>query len=62
MLVLDASVLANVLADDGSDGSAARNAIRDEDLHAPDLIDVEAVAVLRKRWLEIGRASCRERV
>lgn len=51
MLVLDASVLANVLADDGLDGSTARDAIRDGDLHAPDLIDVEAVAVLRKRWL-----------
>jgi predicted nucleic acid-binding protein len=51
MLFVDASVLANVLADDGSDGSGARHAIRGADLHAPDLVDVEAVAVLRKRWL-----------
>lgn len=51
MLVLDASVLANVLADDGADGTAARHAIRGEDLHAPDLVDVETAAVLRKRWL-----------
>lgn len=51
MLVVDASVLANVLADDGPDGSTARDAIRDGELHAPDLIDVEAMAVLRKRWL-----------
>lgn len=51
LLVLDASALANVLADDGADGNAARHAIRGADLHAPDLIDVETAAVLRKRWL-----------
>lgn len=52
MIVLDASVLANVVADDGSDGHRARSAL----LHAngasiPDFADVETAAVMRKRWL-----------
>lgn len=51
MIVLDASVLANVIADDGDDGRTARQAIGDVDLAAPDLVDVETVSVLRKRWL-----------
>lgn len=52
MIVVDASVLANALADDGSDGRTARSRLTSgEDLVAPDLIDVETVAVFRKRWL-----------
>src|SRR3546814_10300285 len=51
MLVVDASVLANALADDGADGALARAALRGEELAAPDLVDVETVSVLRKRWL-----------
>ncbi len=52
MIVVDASVLANALADDGSDGAAARSRLTDAaQLAAPDLIDVETVAVLRKRWI-----------
>jgi predicted nucleic acid-binding protein len=52
MIVVDASVLVNVLADDGVDGDLARETLRVEtDLAAPDLIDVETAAVLRKRWL-----------
>lgn len=52
MIVIDASVLANVLADDGEDGQRARDRIsKESDLAAPDLVDVETVAVLRKRWL-----------
>lgn len=51
MIVVDASVLANALADDGSDGRVARQALRvAEDLAAPDLVDVETVSALRKRW------------
>lgn len=51
-MVLDASVLANALADDGADGRVARARLtRGDDLAAPDLVDVETVAVLRKRWL-----------
>ncbi len=52
MIVVDASVLVNALADDEEDGRRARNELRRAgDLAAPDLIDVETVAVLRKRWL-----------
>lgn len=52
MIVLDASILANVIGDDGADGRRARSEVRSAgELAAPDLVDVEAVAVLRKRWL-----------
>jgi predicted nucleic acid-binding protein len=51
VIVLDASVLVNVLADDGTVGRASRTRLRGIDgMAAPDLIDVETVAVLRKRW------------
>lgn len=50
--MVDASVLANVVGDDGSDGRRARNEVRGAgDIAAPDLVDVETVAVLRKRCL-----------
>lgn len=52
MIVVDASVLANVIGDDGADGKRARGEIRGAGpVAAPDLVDVETVAVLRKRWL-----------
>lgn len=52
MIVVDASVLANVVADDGADGQRARAELRlAGEVSAPDLVDVETVAVLRKRWL-----------
>ena len=52
MIVVDASILANALGDDEDDGRVARSELRTAgDLTAPDLIDVETVAVLRKRWL-----------
>lgn len=52
MIVVDASVLANALGDDDKDGRIARGELRSaEAFAAPDLIDVETVAVLRKRWL-----------
>lgn len=52
MIVVDASVLANALADDGADGDAARSRlINSGGLAAPDLVDVETAAVLRKRWI-----------
>ena len=52
MIVIDASVLANVVGDDGSDGQRARLEFRNAgDIAAPDLADVETVAVLRKRWI-----------
>jgi predicted nucleic acid-binding protein len=52
VIVVDASVLANVIGDDGPDGERARREMRAAgDLAAPDLVDPETVAVLRKRWL-----------
>lgn len=52
MIVVDASVLANVVGDDSFDGRRARAELRTAiDVAAPDVVDVETVAVLRKRWL-----------
>ncbi len=52
MIVVDASVLANALADHEDDGVTARGHLRAAgDIAAPDLVDVETVSVLRKRWL-----------
>jgi predicted nucleic acid-binding protein len=49
---VDASVVANAVADDTSDGDATRSRLHDGgDLLAPDLVDVETVSVLRRRWL-----------
>lgn len=60
MIVIDASVLANAVGDDEDDGHTARSELRAAgDLAAPDLVDVETVAVLRKRWL--ARAITDER-
>ena len=51
-MIVVASILANALADDGDDGHRARDELGGEvDVSAPDLVDVETVAVLRKRWL-----------
>lgn len=51
MIVVDASVLANAVGDDGPGGERARMELRDAGgLAAPDLVDVETTAVLRKRW------------
>jgi predicted nucleic acid-binding protein len=52
LIVIDASVLSNAIADAGADGGRARGALRAAgDLAAPDLVDVETIAVLRKRCL-----------
>ena len=52
MIVVDASVLANVVGDDGADGQRVRRELRAAgDPAAPDLVDVETMAVLRKRWI-----------
>lgn len=47
VLVVDASVLAVALADDGADGDTARTRLRGQDLAAPELLDLEVVSVLR---------------
>ena len=52
MIVVDASVLANFLVDDGPSGTEARSALSHAgEAFVPDLIDVETAAVLRKRWI-----------
>jgi predicted nucleic acid-binding protein len=52
VIVVDASVLSSVVGDDGSTGELARRRLLGAgDTSAPDLADVETVAVLRKRWL-----------
>ncbi len=52
MIVLDASVLANVVGDDGDAGARARALVgHEESLAGPDLVDVETVSVLRRHWL-----------
>jgi predicted nucleic acid-binding protein len=52
LIVIDASVLANAIADDGADGERARSEVRSAgEVAAPDLVDVETVAVLRRGWL-----------
>ena len=51
MIVVDASVLANVVGDDGPDGSTARAFVGADEMAIPDLANVETLAVLRRRWL-----------
>ncbi|MBM9466339.1 type II toxin-antitoxin system VapC family toxin [Nakamurella leprariae] len=48
MIVVDASVLAPALADDGPDGDQARGRLRGEVLAAPQVIDLEVTSVLRR--------------
>lgn len=47
MLVIDASVLAVTLIDDGPDGDLVRDRLRGEQLAAPALIDLEVISVWR---------------
>lgn len=58
MLVVDASVLAPALADDGPDGDAARQRLRSESLVAPELVDLETTWVIR-RQTQTGRVDLR---
>ncbi len=49
MIVVDASVLAPALGDDGQAGDAARSRLRAEVLTAPELIDLEVASVFRRQ-------------
>lgn len=52
MIVIDASVLAPALADDGGDGDRARDRLRsDPELHAPHLVDLEVTSAVRRAHL-----------
>jgi predicted nucleic acid-binding protein len=48
LIITDASFLAIVLGDDGSDGAQARDRVRGEELAAPHLVDLEITSVLRR--------------
>jgi predicted nucleic acid-binding protein len=48
VIIVDASVLAPALADDGVDGDRVRGRLRGEQLAAPELIDLEVVSTLRR--------------
>lgn len=58
MIVIDASVLAPALADDGGSGVGARDRLSGETLAAPELIDLEVASVLR-RAVRTGRMGQR---
>ena len=48
VIVVDASVLAVALGDDGIDGRSARERLAGETLVAPELVDLEVVSVWRR--------------
>ena len=48
MIVVDASVMASALGDDGQDGDRARQRLAGERLFAPELIDLEVASVWRR--------------
>jgi predicted nucleic acid-binding protein len=48
VIVVDASVLAVALGDDGTDGENARDRLAGETLVAPELVDLEVVSVWRR--------------
>jgi predicted nucleic acid-binding protein len=54
VIVVDASVLAPALADDGADGDRVRLRLRGEQLVAPELVDLEVLSTLR-RAVRAGR-------
>ena len=58
MIVVDASVLAPALADDGPDGDRVRQRLVGEALAAPALVDLEVASVLRRAALR-GRLDDR---
>ena len=49
MIVVDASLVVVALADDGRDGDMARARLRERQLTAPELIDLEVGSVLRRQ-------------
>jgi predicted nucleic acid-binding protein len=56
LIVVDASVIATALGDDGPDGRKARGRIAGEGLAAPELLDLEVVSAFR-RLSAAGRLS-----
>jgi len=58
VIVVDASILATALADDGPDGDNARERLRGERLTAPELVDLEVLSVWRRQLRE-GKLDAR---
>jgi predicted nucleic acid-binding protein len=56
VIVVDASVLATALGDDGDDGELARERLGGEDLAAPEIIDLEVTSVWRRTLSDERRA------
>jgi predicted nucleic acid-binding protein len=48
VIVIDASIVAAALGDDGSDGERARDRLAGEHLAAPELLDLEVASVWRR--------------
>jgi len=48
MIVIDASVLVVALAEDGDDGRQKRELLDGEELHAPEVVDLEVASYVRR--------------
>jgi predicted nucleic acid-binding protein len=57
VIVVDASVLAVALGDDGPDGRSARRALAGEELAAPEIVDLEVTSVWRRTLGDERRAE-----
>jgi predicted nucleic acid-binding protein len=57
VIVIDASILATALGDDGEDGANARARIGGEELAAPEIIDLEVASVWRRTLTDKRRAA-----
>jgi predicted nucleic acid-binding protein len=57
MIVIDASVLATAIGDDGADGDRARERLYGEELAAPEIIDLEVASVWRRTLTDERRAA-----
>ncbi len=62
MIVVDASVLAVALGDDGPDGVVARTALAEQTLVAPELIDLEVLSVLRRQVKTASMTAARAEI
>jgi predicted nucleic acid-binding protein len=51
VIVADASVLVTALVDEGGEGALARERLLAEDVHVPELADVEVLSAVRRRVL-----------
>jgi predicted nucleic acid-binding protein len=58
LIVVDASVVFNIVSDDGPEGTATRALLGGLEMSVPDLVDVEVTSILRGHWL-VKRISAR---